>query len=152
MADKENDDQRGGVDRHPENGAFAEKIPGVALHRIGGEHRGEALVQQIDAGAQNDQRHQRGEERPRFEIADRMPLQAPMTAPVSKRAKHHEPSRQAEHEQTKQRGEIAKRENRADAEVDAAGNQAEGHAERDKAELGEQPHQRHARCRACRNP
>ena len=56
------------------------------------------------------------------------------------------------HEQKEQRGEIAEREIGADAEVDAAGNEAKRHAERDEAELGKQPHQRLANCRIRRTP
>ena len=65
-----------------------------------------------------------------------------MAAPLIKRGDHHEPDRQAEHEQAEQRGEIAEGEDRADAQVDAAGNQAKRHTERDEAEFGKQPHQR----------
>ena len=70
MTNEKNDDQRSGVDRHAKDAAFAEEIPSVAVNRIGGEHGREALVQQVDAGAQNNQCHERGEKRPRFEIAD----------------------------------------------------------------------------------
>ena len=44
MPDEEHDDQRGCVDRNSENAAFAQKVPGVAIDRIGGEDGGEALV------------------------------------------------------------------------------------------------------------
>ena len=44
--------------------------------------------------------------------------------------------------QEEQGGEIAEREDGADTEIDAAGDQAERHAEGDEAELGVEPHQR----------
>ena len=68
-----------------------------------------------------------------------MPLPAPMAAPVSKVATT---TSQAGRPSTNRQNSAAKLqsdENRADAEVDATGNQAEGHAERDKAEFGERP-------------
>ena len=65
-----------------------------------------------------------------------------MTAPVSSVASTTSQAGKSEHEQAEQGGEIADGEDRADAEIDAAGDQGEGHAERDEAEFGEQPHQR----------
>ena len=142
VADQEDDDQRRGVERHAENGAFAEKVPGVAVDRVGGKDGGEALVQEVDAGAQDDQRHQRGEERPRLEVADQDAVAGADHGAGEERRDDHQPDGKAEHEQAEQGGEIADGEDRADAEIDAAGDEGEGHAERDEAELGEQPHQR----------
>ena len=66
-----------------------------------------------------------------------------MTAPVSKRRddRRARPAGRATNRQNSA-VKLQKREDRADAEIDAAGNQAERHAERDEAEFGEQPHQR----------
>ena len=67
-----------------------------------------------------------------------MPLMPPI-AVADRRAWPTQTSRNrpTRHEQKEQRGEIAEREIGADAEIDAAGNQAERHAERDEAKLGE---------------
>ena len=74
MTDEQDKNQRSRVDRHAQDAALAEKVPSVAVDRVGGEDSGKALVEQIDGGAQDDQRHQRGEERPCFEIADQQSI------------------------------------------------------------------------------
>ncbi len=68
-----------------------------------------------------------------------MPPTAAPTAIVPRMTSRTGSSSDVEEEQG---GEIAERENRADAEIDAAGDQAERHAKGDEAELGVEPHQR----------
>ena len=59
MADNEYDDQSGGVDRQTENGTFAQKIPGLALDRIGPNTVAKRSFNKLTASAQNDQCYQR---------------------------------------------------------------------------------------------
>ena len=66
----------------------------------------------------------------------------PMTAPTASVPRIDEPDRQFRDVQEEQGGEIADGEDRADTEIDAAGDQAERHAEGDEAEFGVKPHQR----------
>ena len=47
MTDEQGENQSSRVDRHSQNAALAEKVPGVAVDRVGGEDSGEALVEQI---------------------------------------------------------------------------------------------------------
>jgi len=65
-----------------------------------------------------------------------------MTRADGERCRHGGPDRKLENIEEVERGEIADREDRADAEVDAAADQGEGHGERDEAEFGIEPHQR----------
>ena len=71
----------------------------------------------------------------------RKPLMLPSAAPTaSVAAITRGPG--APHEQEVKRREIAEREDRAHAQVDAAADEAKSHRERDEAELGKQPQQR----------
>ena len=76
VPDDQHDNQRRGIDGNAEHIAFAEEVPGIAVDRVGGEDGGEFLVQDVDRGAQDDQRHQRGEKRTRLEIADQQAVDA----------------------------------------------------------------------------
>jgi hypothetical protein len=77
-----------------------------------------------------------------LEVADQQAVDAADDRADGKRCRHGGPGRKLEDVEEVERGEIAGREDRADAEVDAAADQGEGHGERDEAELGIEPHQR----------
>ncbi len=134
--------KRRGIDGNAEHIALAEEVPGIAVDRVGGEYGGEFLVQDVDRGAQDDQRHQGGEKWTRLEIADQQAVDAADCRADRHRAEDDQRDRQPGDVEQEQRGEIAEREDGADAEIDATGDQAERHADGDEAELGVEPHQR----------
>src|SRR5579872_3861288 len=76
VADQKYDEQRCRVDWNAEHAASADKIPGVAVDGVGGEHLRIARVEQVDRGAQDDQRYQRGEKRPCLEETDQETVDA----------------------------------------------------------------------------
>src|SRR5271166_5490089 len=70
VTNKKGGNQRRCVDRNAKNAPFTEKVPGIAADRVGGEYGGEPFVEQVDTGAQDNQRNQRRQKRPRLKVAD----------------------------------------------------------------------------------
>ena len=117
----------------------ADEIPDVGFHVARGDLHGIDLQQKFDDRAYERQHDERGQERPQPEKADQEAVdQADQRADANCRddRRLNRPFRDVDQRQS---GEIGQREVRADAEIDAAGQHDDRHADHDQSEFADLP-------------
>ena len=131
-ADHDRDDHAEG---NAEHRAFAEEVPGIGIDESGGDRDRIFQQQHVDDGADDDERDERRQKRPQAQVADQHAVHQADRRAGCERRRHHGRHRPLRDIEQRQRDDVAEREGRSDAEVDAARDHHDHQRQDEQAEL-----------------